>query len=102
MDDDKEYNRAIGNSNYFTAFGYIPADNFVRDYHYNDAGVDRETPPLLDAFRYFAQGDYNRNDPNHTKDVNAAGKRAWENPDVKNWWELSGKYWYNTGKGPKK
>ena len=100
--DSKEYNRALGNSNYFTAFGYIPADNFVRNYHYNNTGVDRATPPLLDAFRYFAQGDYNRGEADHTQKVNAAGRRAWQNPKVQEWWETSGKYWYNNPNGPKK
>lgn len=101
MNEDKEYNRAVGNSNYFTAFGYIPADNFVRDFHYNKTNVDRNVPPLLDAFQYFAQGDYNRVNSNHTKDVNTAGKEAWKNPNVRKWWELSGIYWYNNGVGPK-
>ena len=99
--DYKDYNRALGNANYFTAFGYIPAENLVRNFQYNDAHVDRTTPPLLDAFRYYAQGDYNPGDPNHTLDVNAAGREEWKNPEVKKWWELSGKYWYNNGKGPK-
>lgn len=100
--DYKDYNRALGNANYFTAFGYVPAENLVRNFQYNKAHVDRTTPPLLDAFRYYAQGDYNPGDPKHTSMVNDAGKRAWNNPEVKKWWELSGKYWYNTGKGPKK
>lgn len=98
--------RALANSNYFTAYENIPADDFVNDYHYNAAGVSRDVPPLLDAFQYFAQGDYNRNDPNHTKDVNNSGKRAWKNPNVLAWWNTSdpnaGKnlydYWYNKTK----
>ena len=101
MNGDKKHDRALGNANYFTAFGHIPAENIVRDFHYNDTKVDRLTPPLLDAFQYYAQGDYNRGNRTHTKDVNAAGKEVWNNPAVKKWWELSGKYWYNDGKGPK-
>lgn len=98
---DPEYNKALGNSNYLTAYGYIPADNLVRNYQYNYAGVSRDAPPLLDAFRYYAQGDYNTNASSHTRDVVKEGKLAWQNPDVQKWWELSGKYWYNTGEGPK-
>lgn len=102
MKKEKNYTeRDLANSNYLTAYGYIPAENLVRDFHYNAAEVSRDTPPLLDAFRYFAQGDYNRNDPNHTRDVNLSVKEAWKNPNVRNWWEQSGKYWYNTGRGPK-
>jgi hypothetical protein len=98
---DATYNRALGNTNYFTAFGYIPAENLVRNFQYNNANVDRNTPPLLDAFRYYAQGDYNTGNSKHTKDVNSAGKTAWQIPAVKDWWETSGKYWYKNGKGPK-
>ena len=29
--------------------------------------------------------------------VNEAGKEAWKNPDVRKWWETSGKYWYKYG-----
>lgn len=32
--------------------------------------------------------------------VNEAGKEAWKNPDVRKWWETSGKYWYKYGHGP--
>ena len=93
-----EYNKMLGNSNYLTAFGYLPAENLVRNFHYNKGNVDRSTPPLLDAFQYFAQGDYNRGDAEHTTSVNNTGKRVWQNPKVKQWWEESGKYWYNNSK----
>ena len=95
------YNRALANSNYLTAFGSIPAEYLVRNYQYNDAGVDRSTPPLLDAFRYYAQGDYNRKDRKHRADVTAKGREAWKNPNVKEWWDESGKYWYDKGAGNK-
>lgn len=101
-DNEALYNRALGNSNYFTAFGTIPADNLMRDFHYNNTEVDRIVPPLLDAFQYFAQGDYNRGDPEHTREVNNKGKEVWKNPKVQEWWKTSGKYWYNNPKGPKK
>ena len=95
-----EYNREVGNSNYFTAFGYIPADNLMRNFQYNNADVDRTTPPILDAFQYYAQGDYNAKREKHKKSVNEEGKAAWQNPKVREWWELSGKYWYNNPNGP--
>ncbi len=101
-ENDKEYNRALSNSNYFTAFGYIPADNLVNDYHYNKDNVSRKVPPLLDAFQYFAQGDYNRGDKRHTRDVNNTGAKIWKDADVQKWWESSGKYWYNNPDGLKK
>lgn len=96
---DQDYLRALGNSNYFTAFDYIPADNLLRNYQYNKASVDRSIPPILDAFRYYAQGDYNRGDPNHTRKINVVGRALWENPLIREWWEKSGQYWYNNPTG---
>ena len=100
QDKDDHYNRVIGNSNYFTAFGYIPADNLMRNYQYTDANVDKLTPPILDAFRYYAQGDYNAKRDKHKRNVIKEGEAVWNNPEVKKWWELSGKYWYNNGREP--
>ena len=57
--------------------------------------------PLLDAFRYYAQGDYNPGDQKYTQDVINKGIEAWKKSSVQKWWETSGKYWYNKGKGPK-
>lgn len=57
--------------------------------------------PLLDAFRYYAQGDYNPGDQKYTQDVINKGIEAWKKLSVQKWWEASGKYWYNKGKGPK-
>ena len=81
--------KGLANSNYFTAYDYIPAHRLVRDFHYNVlSDEEREaTPPLLDAFRFYAEGDYNRGDPNHTHDVNKAGEEAWKNKAVQNWWK---------------
>lgn len=90
---DKEAKRAFYNANVFTAFQDIPATALVNDYHYNK--TSQTVPPLLDAFQYYAQGDYNRGDPNHTRDVKAAGKEAFQNPQVQRWWDTEGKYWFN-------
>ena len=90
---DKEAKRAFYNANVFTAFQDIPATALVNDYHYNK--TSQTVPPLLDAFQYYAQGDYNRGDPNHTTDVKAAGAEAFKNPQVQRWWNNEGKYWFN-------
>lgn len=90
---DKEAKRAFYNANVFTAFQDIPATALVNDYHYNK--TSQTMPPLLDAFQYYAQGDYNRLDSNHTADVKAAGKEAFNNPQVQRWWDTEGKYWFN-------
>lgn len=90
---DKEAKRAFYNANVFTAFQDIPATALVNDYHYNK--TSQSVPPLLDAFQYYAQGDYNRGDSNHTADVKAAGKDVFQNPQVQRWWDTEGKYWFN-------
>ena len=90
---DKEAKRAFYNANVFTAFQDIPAVALVNDYHYNK--TSKSVPPLLDAFQYYAQGDYNRGDSNHIADVKAAGKEAFQNPQVQRWWDTEGKYWFN-------
>ena len=90
---DKEAKRAFYNANVFTAFQDIPATALVNDYHYNK--TSQSIPPLLDAFQYYAQGDYNKGDSNHTADVKAAGKEAFQNPQVQRWWDTEGKYWFN-------
>lgn len=90
---DKEAKRAFYNANVFTAFQDIPATALVNDYHYNK--TSQSVPPLLDAFQYYAQGDYNRGDSNHTTDVREAGNTAFQNPKVVDWWNNEGKYWFN-------
>lgn len=102
---DKEAKRAFYNANVFTAFQDIPATALVNDYHYKE--TSQTVPPLLDAFQYYAQGDYNRGDSNHTTDVKDTGKEAFKNPQVQNWWNNEGKYWFNgtyqnTGNNSKK
>ena len=91
--EDKEAKRAFYNANVFTAFQDIPATALVNDYHYNK--TSQSVPPLLDAFQYYAQGDYNRGDSNHTTDVREAGNTAFQNPKVVDWWNNEGKYWFN-------
>ena len=91
--EDKEAKRAFYNANVFTAFQDIPATALVNDYHYNK--TSQSIPPLLDAFQYYAQGDYNRGDSNHTADVRKAGNTAFQNPKVVDWWNNEGKYWFN-------
>lgn len=90
--------RELGNANYLKAFGSIPAEYYMRDFHYNNANVPRSTPPFLDAFQYYGQGDYNRGDPNHRRDVNAAGASAWKAPSILQWWQDSGRIWADRGR----
>lgn len=85
------------NANYLKNFGSIPAEYYVRDFHYIKSRVNPSTPPLLDAFRYYAQGDYNKFDSNHSRDVNEKGAQIWQNPAIQNWFKLTGKYWVNEG-----
>lgn len=91
----KEYLRAFANANVFTAFGGAPAVAMVNNYHYNT--TSRTVHPLLDAFRYYAQGDYNRGDKTHTKKVQKAGKDAFISPEVMKWWNETGRDYF-TGK----
>lgn len=95
---DKSSNpRAVSNANYAKAFGYIAPEYFINNYHYTDTPVNKNTEALLDGLRYYAEGDYNRNDKNHTKKVQTKGSQAFTNPDVKQWYNSTGKIWYNKG-----
>lgn len=91
----KEYLRAFANANVFTAFGGAPAVAMVNNYHYNN--TSRTIHPLLDAFRYYAQGDYNRGDKTHTEKVQRAGEDAFLLPEVIRWWNETGRDYF-TGK----
>lgn len=102
----KEYVEKYGN--HFT----LPlAEYLVRDFRYNgdllykgkrDAPIALDTPPLQHAFEYFNSGRYNTGDPNHTNAVKTAGKNLWNESlgNLRKWWELEGKYWYNNPNGP--
>ena len=86
--------RALGNSSYFRNFGVIPAENLVRDFRYNKPDwkgeyIDSNIPPLQHAFEYYMKGDYNRGDPNHTKDVRAKGKALMTDPAIQKWMKES-------------
>lgn len=86
--------RALGNSSYFRNFGVIPAENLVRDFRYNKPDwkgeyIDSNIPPLQHAFEYYMKGDYNRGDPNHTKDVKAKGKALMTDPAIQKWMKES-------------
>lgn len=88
----KDNSRDLANANYFTAFGSAPAESFGRDFQYS---LDQTMPPLQHMFWYYGTGKYNTGDPNHTKDVNAVGSQVWKIPQVQNWWNTSGKKFYN-------
>lgn len=56
---------------------------------------ERKNKSLLQhAFEYFKQGKYNLGDPNHTKDVQDAGKAAFNSPEIQKWWNIEGYKWY--------
>ena len=86
-----EYNRALGNSSYFRNYGSIPAENMVRDFRYNivEDPISRDIPPLLHAFNYWKDGDYNRGDKNHTSDVIEKGRAVMNTKPVQEWIENS-------------
>lgn len=81
-------NRELANTNYFTAFGYIPAEALVRDWSYKYEN-DKSLPPLLDAIRRYAEGDYNRGMSKtkshtvHTRRTLEAANRYLENKQLK-------------------
>lgn len=87
----KDFNRALGNSSYFRNYGVIPAENLVRDFRYNiiEDPIDRNIPPLLHAFEYWKEGNYNRGDPNHTNDVRRKGIEVINTNAIKQWIENS-------------
>ena len=66
----------------------------MRNFQYTDANVDKSVPPILDAFQYYAQGDYNAKRDLHKRNVIKEGEAVWKNPEVQKWWEESGKNWY--------
>ena len=86
-----EANRALGNSSYFRNYGVIPANYLVRDWHYFDLTDEQRatTPPLLDAFRYWKAGDYNKGDANHTSDVKSKGKQVIQTAPIQEWMSTS-------------
>lgn len=86
----KEQNRNLANANYFKAFGFIPQDAFIRNWHYSHTKVDKNTPPLLDGFRYYSQGYYNpgedgSNREKHFRDVQRKGIKMLQNKDIVNY-----------------
>lgn len=81
----RDYNRALGNSSYFRNYGIIPAEHLVRDFRYNNYPIDRSIPPLEHAFTYWKEGNYNRGDRNHTRDVRAKGRKVMSSDIMKEW-----------------
>lgn len=51
-------------------------------------------PVLQHAFTKYKQGTYNTGDPNHTRDVEKAGKAAFNSPEIQHWWNTEGYKWY--------
>lgn len=93
----KEDTRAAYNMNYLTAFDTIPAHYLFNNYYWATT-TDHTVHPILEGLRYYSEGDYNRGDTNHKKDVQRLGEKIWKNPAVKEWWEKEGKRIYETGK----
>lgn len=91
-DEWKQMQRALYNANQFTAYGDVPSYALLNNYHWLD--TNGSVHPLLDAMRYYSQGDYNTGDKNHTKDVKNAGLKVWRNQNIQDWWNNSGKYVY--------
>lgn len=83
----KEHNRALGNSSYFRNYGIIPAESMVRDFRYNivEDPVSRDVPPLLHAFEYWKEGNYNRGDPSHNEDVKRKGREIMSTKVIQDW-----------------
>ena len=84
--------RAYYNMNYFNNYGFIPAENLVNDWAYNEKDVNGQSihsktdmPPLQHAFQYFKSGKYNPGEPGHTNFVLQEGKNILANPDVQKW-----------------
>ena len=82
--------RELGNTSYFRNYGSIPSENLVRDFRYNKPDwrgeyIDSSIPPLQHALEYYKKGDYNRGDPNHTRDVKARGRALMTDPAIQKW-----------------
>ena len=46
------------------------------------------------AYELYNSGDYNSGDPNHKKDVRIAGEDAFTSPQIQQWWNTSGRKYY--------
>ena len=87
--------RAYTNANYLRTYGSIPSNALVRNFNHSKNNLT--THPLLDAFAYYNQGDYNRGYKHHTREVKKAGKSLLTDPKIKAWWNTSGKKNYHQG-----
>ena len=58
--------------------------------------------PLEDAYRLDKLGIYNTGLPNHNELVEARGRELWKSPEIKQWWNTSGKSFYEKGKSETK
>lgn len=79
--------------------GGLPSYLIANNYHWLN-NTDKSTHPLLDTYQYYAQGDYNRGDINHTKSVQNTGQRLFNKPQIQTWWEMSGKFEYDDKEKP--
>ena len=58
--------------------------------------------PLEDAYKLDKLGIYNTGMPNHNELVEARGRELWQSPEIKQWWNTSGKSFYEKGKSETK
>lgn len=96
----QDYNKVGKDFNFMRANKGIPGYALVNNYHWYNS-TDKTQPPLLDAMRYYAQGDYNTKVKNkHIASVKNAGERLFKKDQMKTWWEMSGKYEYDAKEKP--
>lgn len=66
----------------------------------NSGRTPHYSPNLMaDAFKRYAvsPSDYNPGQGNYIPMVNALGNEVWNEPQIQNWWNTEGKYYYNKG-----
>lgn len=83
------------NANYHKSFGILPANLYVRDFKYDADDIPQNIPPLLHAFDIYDRGLYNPGKSSHTADTKRYGEEYFSQPNIQEWWNTSGKYFYN-------
>lgn len=97
----KERDNVMANANYMRNYGIIPSQYLFRDWEYNIGGYNNGIPynrnmsPYLHAFDFYDRGLYNPNNKNHTEHVKKIGKQIFNENNVQEWYNRSGKRFYN-------
>lgn len=66
------------------------------------AKENKNVHPLEQAYELDKTGNYNLGISNHNELVQKRGEELWLSPEIQQWWEESGKQWYEQGKNETK